>query len=102
MGDVESALDEVLTKLVAEGVTADEVERTKTRMRAAAVFARDSLQAGARVIGTALTTGQTIEDVESWPDRIEAVTKEDVDRAARYLLQPERSVTGLLLPKPSS
>lgn len=102
MGDVEAALDAVLAKLVADGVSAEEVDRTKARMRAAAVLARDSLQSGARVIGTALTTGQTIEDVESWPERIDAVTKDDVDRAARYLLQPERSVTGLLLPKPST
>jgi zinc protease len=102
MADVEAALDAVLAKLVADGVSAEEVDRTKARMRAAAVLARDSLQSGARVIGTALTTGQTIEDVESWPERIDAVTKDDVDRAARYLLQPERSVTGLLLPKPSS
>jgi zinc protease len=102
MADVEAALDAVIAKLVADGVTAEEVDRTKARMRAAAVLARDSLQSGARVIGTALTTGQTIEDVESWPERIDAVTKDDVDRAARYLLQPDRSVTGLLLPKPSS
>jgi zinc protease len=102
MGDVEAALDAVIAKLVADGVSAEELDRTKARMRAAAVLARDSLQSGARVIGTALTTGQTIEDVESWPERIDAVTKDDVDRAARYLLQPDRSVTGLLLPKPSS
>jgi zinc protease len=95
-------VDEVIAKLLADGIDADEVERTKTRMRAAAVFARDSLSAGARVFGTALTTGQTIADVEEWPERIEAVTKADVERAARYVLQPERSVTGILLPKPAS
>jgi zinc protease len=54
------------------------------------------------VIGAALTTGQTIEDVEAWPERIGAVTAAQVNAAARAILQPERSVTGLLLPKPAS
>jgi zinc protease len=49
-------------------------------------------------IGIALTTGQTIEDVESWPDRISAVTLEQVNAAARHVLHPARSVTSLLLP----
>jgi zinc protease len=99
---VEAALDAQIQKLLTEGASEDEVERAKSRMRAAAVYARDSLSTGARVIGAALTTGQTIADVEAWPQRIGAVTAAQVNAAARAILQPERSVTGLLLPKPAS
>jgi len=67
-------------------------------MLASAIFARDSLRRGAVSVGIALTTGQTIDDVESWPDRIKAVTLDQVNAAARYVLRPERSVTSLLLP----
>jgi zinc protease len=100
--DVEAALDAQIEKLLKDGASEDEVERAKSRMRAAAVYARDSLSTGARVIGAALTTGQTIADVEAWPQRIGAVTAAQVNAAARAILLPERSVTGLLLPKPAS
>jgi zinc protease len=102
IGDVETALDAEIQRLLTEGASEDEVERAKSRMRAAAVYARDSLSTGARVIGNALTTGQTIADVEAWPQRIGAVTAAQVNAAARAILTPERSVTGLLLPKPAS
>jgi zinc protease len=99
---IEAALDAQIEKLLSEGASEEEVERAKSRMRASAIYARDSLSTGARVIGSSLTTGQTIEDVEAWPQRIGAVTAAQVNAAARAILQPERSVTGLLLPKPAS
>lgn len=95
----EAAMDAELAKLLKHGVTADEVRRAKKQLKAGAIFARDSLSRGARAIGTALTTGQTIDDVELWPERIEAVTVAQVNAAARAVLQEQRSVTSLLLPK---
>jgi zinc protease len=102
MAALEAGIEDELKRLLTDGVTAEEVDRAKGRMRASAVYARDSLQAGARAIGAALATGQTVEDVEQWPARIGAVTPEQVNAAARFVLREERAVTGLLLPKPSS
>ncbi|MFN0042389.1 MAG: insulinase family protein, partial [Alphaproteobacteria bacterium] len=64
-----------------------------------AIYVRDSLQAGARALGAALAVGRSVADIESWPERIGAVEVEHVNAAARAILRPERSVTGLLLPK---
>jgi zinc protease len=61
-------------------------------------YARDSLHTGARVLGEALTTGQSVEDVEAWPARIAAVTAAQVNAAAKAVLDPKSSVTGILLP----
>jgi zinc protease len=99
---VEAAIDAAVDRLLKEGVTEAEVEAAKGRLQAGAVKARDSLFGPARTFGAALTTGSTIEDVESWPERIGAVTVEQVNEAARAVLTPETSVTGLLLPKPTS
>jgi zinc protease len=96
---IEAALDDEIRTLLADGVSAEELASAKKRLLASAVFARDSLRRGAISIGVALTTGRTIADVEEWPDRIEAVTREQVLAAARYVLKPERSVTALLLPE---
>ncbi len=95
---VEAAVDAEIAKLLADGVTDAEVAAIVRRMQAAAVYARDSLQGGARALGEALANGGSVADVESWPDRIAAVTPSAVLEAARLYLRPERSVTGELLP----
>ncbi|WGF87113.1 M16 family metallopeptidase [Marinivivus vitaminiproducens] len=99
---VEAAVDAEIRKVLAEGVTEDEVARARKRMSAASVYARDSLGTAARTLGTALTTGRTVEDVEAWPDRIRAVTAEQVNAAAKAVLVAGHSVTGLLLPSAPS
>lgn len=97
--DLEKAIEAEIRKLLAEGVTAAEVETAKKRLLASAIFARDSLRRGATAVGTALTSGQSIQDVETWPDKIAKVTPERILEAARHVFRPERSVTGLLLPE---
>ena len=96
--ELEAALDAVVRRTLVEGVDADELERAKTRMQAESVYARDSLGGAARIFGAALTTGLDVEDVERWPERMAAVELKRVNAAAREVLVPGRSVTGLLRP----
>ncbi len=98
---VEAAMAAEIKRLLTDGVTEEEVARAKKSLRAGAIYVRDSLGAGPNIIGRALTTGRTIGDVESWPERIGAVTREQVDAAARAVLQDKKSVTSVLLPEPS-
>lgn len=98
MDALEAALDRQLDRVVRDGVDEAELRRTKKRMLAEAVYARDSLNGAARIFGHALAVGQEVADVEAWPARIDAVTVEEVNAAARHMLRPEGSVTGLLLP----
>jgi zinc protease len=93
---VETAMDAELRKLLDKGVTAEEVARAKQRLRDAAIYARDSLSTGARILGRALAVGLSINDVESWPERIGAVTVEQVNAAARAVLKRNSSVTAVL------
>jgi zinc protease len=99
METLEKSIETELARLLTEGVTASEVARAKKRMQAQAVYARDSLQGGARVLGSALAIGMTVEDVETWPDRIGAVTVDAVNGAAKAVLKEGRSVTSELLQK---
>ncbi len=94
---VESALDDVIAKVVAEGVTEEELHRAKTRLVADVVYAQDNQATMARWFGAALTSGGTMEKVEAWPDGIRAVTAEAVRDAARKWLDKRRSVTGYLV-----
>jgi zinc protease len=96
--DLDAAIDRVLNALIAEGVEAKALERAKTRLVADAIYAQDSQATLARWYGAALATGQTIRDVQEWPERIEAVGTESVLTAARKQLERRRGVTGFLLP----
>ena len=42
-------------------------------------------------------TGSTVDDVRQWPDRIRAVTAQQVQDVAREWLDKKRSVTGYLI-----
>ncbi len=100
---VEAAVRKEVARIVDDGVTEDELAIAKKRLQAEAVYARDQLDSGPRILGAALATGQTVEDVESWPERIEAVSLEQVNAAAKAVLASDkRSATGLLLPEPTS
>jgi len=54
----------------------------------------------AQFVGTSLATGLSLDEVQSWADRITAVTDADVMRVARQVLQANTSVTGELLAGP--
>ncbi|OKH87953.1 pitrilysin family protein [Thalassospira sp. TSL5-1] len=97
MADLEAALDAEIAKTLKDGITQKELDEARQRLLDSAVFARDSLSAGARTLGEALAVGLTVDQVESWPDRIKAVTLDQVNAAARNVLDDKRSVTGWLL-----
>ncbi|MCP3054344.1 M16 family metallopeptidase [Aurantimonas marianensis] len=102
LAEIETAIDAEIARIVEKGITEAELERAKNRVRKDVIYQRDSQTAMARRYAAALSTGRTIADVEGWPERIEAVTVEDVTAVARKYLQPKRSVTGYLLPEPGA
>jgi len=94
---LEAEADTVLAEVIGNGVSAAELERAETSMIAEATYAQDNQMSLARWYGNALTTGATVDDVRRWPERIRAVTAEDVQEAARHWLDRRRSVTGYLV-----
>jgi zinc protease len=94
---IEQAIDEVIADIAQNGVRAEDLERVKTQLIAEAIYAQDNQATLARWYGGALTTGLSIEDIRSWPDRIRAVTGERVRDAAQKWLDKKRSVTGYLI-----
>jgi len=95
---LEAAVDAEIALLLKDGVTQEELDHAKKQLIASSIYALDSLRQGAQTIGTALTNGQSIADAEAWPERIEAVTVEQVNAAARHVFDMTQSVTGYLLP----
>ncbi|MFA6966699.1 M16 family metallopeptidase [Bosea sp. (in: a-proteobacteria)] len=98
MADLEAGLDAALATFLSEGPSDLELARARTRLVAETIFARDSQSSLARIFGSSLAVGESVEDVIAWPARIEAVPREAVIEATRRYLRPDRCVTGLLLP----
>jgi zinc protease len=95
--EVEQAIDGVIADVGQHAVRAEDLERVKTQLIAAAIYAQDNQASLARWYGAALTTGLSVDDVRSWPDRVRAVTAEQVRAAAQKWLDKKRSVTGYLI-----
>lgn len=87
----------MIADTVQNPIRAEDLERVKSRLIARAIYAQDSQAVLAQWYGGALTTGLSIEDIRSWPDRIRAVTAEQVRAAAQKWLEKKRSVTGYLI-----
>jgi zinc protease len=96
--EAEAAMDDAIAEFLSEGIDPDQLERLRTQLRAGEIYARDNVQGLARRYGAALTQGLTVEDVQAWPDILQAVTEEDILAVAREVLDPDRSVTGWVVP----
>jgi zinc protease len=94
---IEQVFDSVIADVAENPVRAEDLERVKTQLIAEAIYAQDNQATLARWYGAALTSGLSIEDIRSWPDRIRAVTADQIREAAQKWLDKKRSVTGYLI-----
>ena len=94
---VEQTIDSVIADVGKNAVRAEDLERVKTQLIAEAIYAQDNQATLARWYGGAVTTGLSVDDIRSWPDRIRAVTAEQVRQVAQKWLDKNRSVTGYLI-----
>ncbi len=94
---LDAAIEAVLASMGSTEVDARALERSKTRLVADAIYARDSQTSLAQWFGSSLATGSSLADVQAWPERIEAVSAQDVQTAANTWLDRSRAVTGFLL-----
>ena len=97
--EAESALDAQLATFMDEGPDLEAFDRLKMQIRAREIYALDDVSDLAERYGRALTSGLSIADVTAWPEVLQAVTPEDVMRAAEEVLRPRASVTGWLMPE---
>lgn len=94
--DAEAGMDAAIAAFIEEGPDPEHLQRIKTQIRAAEIFALDNQEQMARRYGAALTQGLTIEDVQAWPDILASVEADDLIEAAKLVFIKENSVTGWL------
>jgi zinc protease len=94
---VEQVIDDVIADIQENGIRSEDLERVKTQLIAETVYAQDNQATLARWYGGAMTTGLRIEDIRNWPERIRAVTAEQVRGVVQKWFDKNRSVTGYLI-----
>lgn len=94
--EAEDAMDKVLAQFLVDGVDAEQLERIKYQLRASQIYERDNVDGIARRYGAAMAVGLGIDDIQAWPEILQAVTPEDIMEAARSVLNRDASVTGWL------
>ena len=97
--DVAKALEIQIDKLLKDGVTQEELDRARQVYLKTIIYSQDSQVTLARIFGSILTIGGSVEDFTTWPDRLRKVSVEDVNKVARKYLDRNRSITSRLLPK---
>ena len=97
---LEKAISRILLQITRTGVSADLVEAAKRSEIASNLYNRNSIPDLASTWSSALADeGRTSPDDDV--DAIRKVTVDDVNRAARKLLDASQSVTAVLVPRPS-
>jgi zinc protease len=96
---LEAGIDKVLADVIENGVSESELARAKRVFIADYVYESDNQASLARRYGFGLVVGQSIEDIETWPDKIRKVTREDLKKVAAKYFDIKASVTGYLRPK---
>ncbi|MER8526362.1 pitrilysin family protein [Mesorhizobium sp. M0814] len=99
LADIEAAVDAEIARIAKDGVTSDELEKSKDRFVRSMIFARDKQEDMANIYGSTLATGGNVQDVQQWPDRIRKVTADQVKAVAARYLNLDHATTGYLLPQ---
>jgi zinc protease len=95
---LEGHMDEVIADLLKNGISDEELARAKRSAIAQAIYSLDNQATLANIVGQALVVGQSLESVQDWPARVQAVTREQVQAVAQKYLRVDASATGYLEP----
>ena len=96
--DVQQQVANALADIRKNGVSKAELDQARNRFIKNMVFSLDSPSGLAQIYGSSLSTGMTIDDVVHWPERLKAVTTDDIKGVANRYLDLDKGVTSYLLP----
>ncbi|HQR50607.1 MAG TPA: pitrilysin family protein [Methylophilaceae bacterium] len=98
--DLEIAIRGQIEQLKQDGISEEELQRVKAQVIAADVYQRDSMFYQAMQIGMLEGTGLSWRDLDDYPRRLQAVTAEQVQAAARKYLVDDTLTVAVLDPQP--
>ena len=98
--ELEAAILQQIEKIKESGVTVEELDRVKAGVIAADVYQRDSMFYQAMQIGTVETIGFPWRILQDYPNKLRAVTPEQVQAVAKKYLLKDNLTIATLDPQP--
>lgn len=98
--ELEAALWNEIEKIKTAGVTQEELDRVKAAVIAADVYQRDSMFYQAMQIGQLEAMGYSWRLLKEYPDRLKAVTSEQIQAVAKKYLVKDNMTVATLDPQP--
>lgn len=98
--ELEAAIIGQIEKIKTAGITQAELDRVKAGVIATDVYQRDSMFYQGMQLGTIETTGFPWKMIESYPDKLRAVTAEQVQAVAKKYLVKDNLTVATLDPQP--
>ena len=95
-------IEQSLSRLAQQGFDETKMAYAKDRLIARTIYSRDSLSGPAMITGRALTTGATLQDIESWDEKIQKISPGQVQNVLnKYIVSPSSAgVQGFIGPAP--
>jgi zinc protease len=100
VADLEQALRREIAKIVADGITEEELKRVKAQVVSSQVFQRDSIYYQAMIIGSLEIAGYPHSAMDRMIDKLREVTPAQVQEVARKYLVDESLTVAVLDPQP--
>lgn len=100
VAELEAALLQQIEMIKESGVTTEELDRVKAGVIAADVYKRDSMFYQGMQIGTIETIGFSWKILEDYPNKLRAVTPEQVQAVAKKYLLKDKLTVATLDPQP--
>ncbi len=98
--ELEQAIWEQVEKIKTEGTTQQELDRVKAAVIAADVYQRDSMFYQAMQIGQLETMGYSWRLLKEYPEKLKAITSEQLQAVARKYLVKDNMTVATLDPQP--
>ena len=95
---LEAALLTEIKNLQTKPVSSEELARAKTGLIASKTFEQDSISTQAIEIGTLVSLGRSPQDADAYPERIQAVTSQQIQAVANKYLTEQRLTIAKLQP----
>lgn len=99
LGELEAKVMEQIEKLKNEPIPDTELQRVKTQLLAQEVFEKDSMSDQATMLGMLESVGLPWQLIDEFPEKIKAVTKEQVQAVVKKYFQPQRLTVAELHPE---
>jgi len=100
VAELKTALLEHIKKLQTESVTKEELERIKAQIIADKIYNRDSVFGQAIMIGILESVGLSWREFDNTIKQIQAITPEQIQKAAKLYLRSDRMTIAELQPQP--